>query len=1169
MASRHISDYPPLQKVLEAGEKIVYLCGAGASMSLGEHQNSWSTWLYAGRSRLLPAQQAAFDALAGSSASHELIAAASYLLDSLKADDGYTGFMDETIGSLHPSNAEMAGAFQKICRAGDLTATTNYDLLIEQASGSHYVTYEKPGEILSIINGMATNRVIHLHGVYDRKCAVDNIVADGKQYRTILENVGAQFIQNLLSTHPIIIVGCGGTISDPNLSGFMQFVIDKLGLSVPYFYLMKEGDCIPDLPSNAIPVYYGSEYCELPPFLDELSSYRLRNRTETKALVQIDPYTSPKQVVSAFGRMHFANRFSSFVGRQSEQDRLNRFLYANGAVLWWGILGKGGIGKSRLILEWLKILPADWYGFFARKDPGRFANFVPFTNTVIVLDYILGEEEQSAQTIATLMRQFGASHYQLRLLLIERRQDCDTEDWLAKLNRLLRPEDRLMFESCRYLAGAASADVAEFMHLEPLDDEDELHYIQSYLRAYVPAFLEPAAADVYLSDLDTVGKTIQSFYRDALEEVNRRPLYLSIYTEVWINKAGSVDIKGAKQLLKVYLEKETDRWKSLLKEDQLVTAYLKLLAMACITEQFNITDVQGNNYLRKECDLLSAFLDEQDSRPGKQSAFNDLFVMQDELEEFDFEDSMIFKAYGRLSQNDAPSQDEDYAQDKGIPRDEREGMKLSQDERFAFLMPYIKLEADPEEFYLHLLNGVGGLSEEEAARLAQLQEERTQATTSLPDYAWIIAPAFPDIIREYLVLYVLKPRDIVPFTKLARANSVYSLGQFLTRAVEDWPEESCFEKMLATPPENVIEYFEFYIPWLADAREIKSFRPLEELLLQGEATLLFARYEMEMWYRIAIVLTEREDWDRLLDSAGQFIQYALGACDHPKVRERVVEVLDCYAVGLHNAEEAEKLELFLNQCDGLAETWPDKPQLALFCCDKRGMLIHLWRYLKHTETIERDWRVVVGYLTSYPQDRDICLSAMHTVNEYFSWCQREKTDIYQQTKNLAELLENVFREHPILAVAEPLAIVMANLYMFTLDKTQKHSEELFQKIQRIFTQFPTSKKTRSAYASVCGKKYAVKENWAHDVPRKIIDRLKKWNAQYPDEIEFQEALFDVTIFHLGYAREHGQRREELRSFHELEQIAQTANYQDYCEENHLKKRVDLLRRILNYESKPR
>lgn len=57
------------------------------------------------------------------------------------------------------------------------------------------------------------------------------------------------------SIYPIIIVGCGGTMEDPNLSGFMSFAYEKLGTSdIPYFYLMKSGDTIPNLPMNAIPV---------------------------------------------------------------------------------------------------------------------------------------------------------------------------------------------------------------------------------------------------------------------------------------------------------------------------------------------------------------------------------------------------------------------------------------------------------------------------------------------------------------------------------------------------------------------------------------------------------------------------------------------------------------------------------------------------------------------------------------------------------------------------------------------------------------------------------------------------------------------------------------------------------------------------------------------------
>lgn len=254
---------------------------------------------------------------------------------------------------------------------------------------------------------------------------------------------------------------------------------------------------------------------------------------------------------------------------------------------------------------------------------------------------------------------------------------------------------------------------------------------------------------------------------------------------------------------------------------------------------------------------------------------------------------------------------------------------------------------------------------------------------------------------------------------------------------------------------------------------------------------------MELWDRIAIVLTERGNWDRLLDSAGRFVQYVSEAHDHPKVQERTVEILEGYAIGLHNAAEAEKLAQFLDRCDGLARDHPDMPGLALFCCDNRAKLIHLRRYLNREEAIEEDWAVIASYLISHLEDRDICLRGVAAAEEYFTTLQRSGADIYQPTRELAALLERVYAQHPIPEAAEQLAIVTANLYMDTLQRTQDHSEELFQKLQQIFKRFSGSKGIRSAYASVCGKMYAARENRTRDVPSKLMGKLKKWSAQYP------------------------------------------------------------------------
>ena len=103
----------------------------------------------------------------------------------------------------------------------------------------------------------------------------------------------------------------------------------------------------------------------------------------------------------------------------------------------------------------------------------QFASFVPFTDTVIVLDYILGEEEQSARTVEALLAQFDASPYQLRLLFVERRQSNDAEDWLSKLYKQFSPTDRIQFEAYRYLDDASSADTAELMRINALTESEE------------------------------------------------------------------------------------------------------------------------------------------------------------------------------------------------------------------------------------------------------------------------------------------------------------------------------------------------------------------------------------------------------------------------------------------------------------------------------------------------------------------------------------------------------------------------------------------------------------------------------------------------------------------------------------------------------------------------
>ena len=1079
-----------------------------------------------------------FDRRIGSWSSVELIDAASYLLKCLKDRGQYAAFMEGTIGSLRVSNLELADAFCKIRRAGDLVATTNYDMLIEQATGSAYAAYDRPGEILEIIKESTENKVLHLHGVYDKANAVDNIIADAAQYRDIIENTGAQFIQNLLSTHTLVIVGCGGTVTDPNLSGFLKFVSEELKLHVPYFYLMKEGDAAPELPKNASLVYYGQDYSDLPSFMLELSSYRRRSRFEASGLVQFDPYLDQRRLSSAFGRMHFANRFSSFVGRDAELASLNKFLGDGDAtapqILWWGVLGEGGIGKSRLVLEWLRTLPTHWHGFFARKDEALFKSFVPFTDTVIVFDYILGEAARCAQAIQAVFAQFAASPYRLRLLLVERRQNIDAQDWLAEMTAAFDPGSRLQFEGARYLNGAVSPDEAQLLPIGPLELRDEERYIREYLEAYIPVFLEKSAADQYLWEMDTVVRRIWESYTELIEPMFRRPLYLSIFIEVWINKAGAVEFHGAKQLLRVYFEKEITRWETLFGGDEtLLTNYLRLLAVACAIESFNITDVLGENYLRDECTEITKFLDAKRKKVGLQSIFGDLFIEETELEEYDpqKEDLLVSK----ILQNP----------------------KLSSEERFAYATPYLKLDADPEEVYLNMLQQAGALTGDDADRLQNLKEKRLEKVAVLPDHAWIITPLFPDIIKEYIVLYVVKEGELTSFTRLARSNSILGLQRFLTRAVEDWPEGEYFHRMLVIPPEEVLNYFEFYLSLMKSARLVADFRPVEDLMLQAKATPPFAEYEMELWRRMAIVLTERGDWGRLLSSGKRFFTYVKENYDHRKILAAVADVMQAYAVGLYNAAEMDKLDDFLSCCDKIADIYRDDPKVTLCCCENRGKLLHLRRYLDKTRGIEHDWAVIARYLKRFPKDRKICLSGMEAADEYITFHRLNNKADLTWTDQITALLERIYRDQHIEEVAELLSLSTANQYRL-------NDGRLFTKIKKYLNDFPDCQRVRSAYAAVCAQEYGKGFDRTEDVPQDILVRLKRWSRQYPDEIEFQEAYFCMLLTRLEHHQLHNRREEEQRVFQEMEAVAKRANYDAYHETNQMAEMIAFLKCMHGY-----
>ena len=127
-----VTDYPKLIETLQESAPITYLCGAGLSMSLGNHNKSWWHWLNAGKDYLSNYAQSDFDKILGSGTTPELINAAGFLLKELKTSGKYADFMKKEITSIVPVNDTDIAALRLLTRSGDFIATTNYDTSIEK-----------------------------------------------------------------------------------------------------------------------------------------------------------------------------------------------------------------------------------------------------------------------------------------------------------------------------------------------------------------------------------------------------------------------------------------------------------------------------------------------------------------------------------------------------------------------------------------------------------------------------------------------------------------------------------------------------------------------------------------------------------------------------------------------------------------------------------------------------------------------------------------------------------------------------------------------------------------------------------------------------------------------------------------------------------------------------
>ncbi|MCH5277206.1 MAG: SIR2 family protein [Desulfovibrionaceae bacterium] len=599
--------------LIDISKRIVFFFGAGISASLAEKNYSWEQWVRDGITLLPDAEQRNdfYKKLEdtpekqGKSSAKTLISVLNELQNELHRLPGlYEKWMHNAFEYLDVNNHALADTLKKLLVFHDIFVTTNYDNLLEQATGLKGASYLHPEIVYPMLDEKRNDHIIHIHGRYSTNPndPEDSIIATKAQYEAILENQGAQFIQNVIGTSTIIFIGCGQTTSDQNISRFITFSKRYLNLNNPFYFLYKNDEPPGILPDNVQPVCYGNEYCELPIFLKAMAEIRMDAFVHRYGFIELFPASVTAELRSAFSQYYFAAEEISFYGRTDELAVIDDFMAQAEACLWYAMSGQAGSGKSRLALEICHRYSSRWCAFFLQPygDAALLDEFVPYRNTLIVIDDFKGQEKNVALLIEKIFTLFIKTNYKVRILLCERESDIVFGTWFNDLERSFENGYLPEFRNRRY-----GGKKQNFLVLGDLNDEE----IENMIGEICEKNRLPADSKR--------NRQLRQSYGEKLEQLHYRPLFLQIFVESWINNGCSATrFDSFTELLEDILKREQERWlKELGGSYELFDAWIDLLRLAIVAGRLTKADTP-EKYLSSFNSILSYI--NTHSFPGKQ-----------------------------------------------------------------------------------------------------------------------------------------------------------------------------------------------------------------------------------------------------------------------------------------------------------------------------------------------------------------------------------------------------------------------------------------------------------------------------------------------------------------------------------------------------------------------
>jgi hypothetical protein len=262
-----------------------------------------------------------------------------------------------------------------------------------------------------------------------------------------------------------------------------------------------------------------------------------------------------------------------FYPRATEFEALDRFRDDDRQVLWWGVIGSGGSGKSRLAYEYVKTLnesrPDEWKAMFlpdsffryAESDIGKYRDFDNWDypkHLLLAVDYVQRHTKDVAQWIEELVRTKSDAH-KIRILLLDR-----------------YGADGLWYGDFMEKAAVAGCRYTDLYELGSLDD----------LSVFARQYIEEQSADVADDEIKAA--------LDKLPQIDkeRRVLYFVMILDAVLDKQPDWRAWNKDQVLNYILTREIRVIESRFRgKNKAFKSYMRLLLYATLTKELGTNDL--------------------------------------------------------------------------------------------------------------------------------------------------------------------------------------------------------------------------------------------------------------------------------------------------------------------------------------------------------------------------------------------------------------------------------------------------------------------------------------------------------------------------------------------------------------------------------------------------